>query len=159
LIHSGEAPDFELPALDGGREKLQDHLAAGPVLLVFFKTTCPTCQLTLPYLERLEQGRPADAPHVIAISQDDAATTREFRKRYGLSLATLLDPFSGVSTPYAVSNAYGLTHVPSLFLIAPDRRIVSAVAGFDRAELEKLAAGFGMRLFNPSDRVPVYQPG
>ena len=159
MIHSGEAPDFDLPALDGGRQKLTEQLAAGPVLLVFFKTTCPTCQLTLPFLDRLGRGRAADAPRVVAISQDDAATTRDFNKRYGISLPMLLDPFAGVSARYPASNAYGLTHVPSLFLIGQDRRIISSVTGFDRAEIAKLGARFGVEVFTAGDRVPVYQPG
>src|SRR5665213_2106524 len=97
------APDFELPDLSGEPWKLSYALKDGPVLLVFFKISCPTCQLTLPFLERF------DSPQVVAISQDDAGGTRGF----GTKLRTVLD------TPrtYPVSNAYGITHVPALFLV------------------------------------------
>lgn len=88
----GEAPQFELPSLEGGELSLKDLLAGGPVLLAFFKVSCPTCQLTFPFLERLHQGRSENAPRVIGISQDDAADTRNFNRRYGISFPMLLDP-------------------------------------------------------------------
>ena len=54
---SGPAPQFDLPGLAGDRTSLPDLLVSGPVLLAFFKVTCPTCQLTFPFLERLHRGR------------------------------------------------------------------------------------------------------
>lgn len=158
---SGNAPDFELAWLEGGRRQtLKDLLAGGPVLLAFYKVTCPTCQLTLPFLNRLEKGRAADAPRVVAISQDDAAATHAFNRRFGVELPTLLDPSGSAGTPrYPASNAYGITNVPSLFLVEPDGRISLSAMGFDRAEMERLGERFGVRLFTPSDRVPVFQPG
>jgi peroxiredoxin len=157
---SGEAPEFDLPALKGGRQSLRDLLAAGPVLLVFFKASCPTCQLTFPFLERLHQGRIAGAPQVVAISQDDATATRNFNLRYGISLPMLLDPMGdGGTARYPASNAYRITNVPTLFLIEPDGRISLSVVGFEKAEMEKLAARFGVTVFKATDRVPVFQPG
>jgi peroxiredoxin len=151
----GAAPEFELPSLVGALETLRGLLASGPVLLAFFKTSCPTCQLTLPFLNRLHQGRAADAPRIVAISQDDAATTQNFNRRYGISLPVLLDP----PGRYPVSNAFGITNVPSLFLIETDWRISQSFTGFDRAAMEEFGARFGVSLFTPADRVPVFQPG
>jgi peroxiredoxin len=157
---SGAAPEFELPSLHGARQSLRELVAGGPVLLAFFKVSCPTCQLTLPFLERLHQGRAADAPRVVAISQDDAAATEKFNQRYGISLPVLLDPAgSSGGVRYPVSNAYRITNVPSLFLIERDGEISLSVTGFDRAEMEKLGVRFGVRLFTSADRVPVFQPG
>ncbi len=157
---SGDAPDFELPSLDGGLQSLHGLRAAGPVLLAFFKVSCPTCQLTLPFLDRLQRGRgnapQGDAPQVVAISQDDATATQNFNRRFGISLPALLD---ASTARYPVSNAYRITNVPSLFLIESDGRISRSVAGFDKAEMEALALRFQVRLFTPSDRVPVFQPG
>ena len=47
-----QAPQFELPAMDGSKFSLQDALHRGPVLAVFFKNSCPVCQYALPYFER-----------------------------------------------------------------------------------------------------------
>ena len=89
---TGKAPEFDLPALAGGRQSLRDLLTAGPVLLAFFKVSCPTCQLTLPFLDRLRRGKAADAPQIMGISQDDAAATSNFNRRYRIGLPALLDP-------------------------------------------------------------------
>ena len=155
----GPAPHFDLPGLAGERCSLRDLLQSGPVLLVFFKVTCPTCQLTFPFLERLHRAAKPGAPRIISISQDDAAATRDFNNAFGVTFSTLLDPSAGGPGRYPASNAYRITNVPTLFLVEPDGNISQAVAGFDKAEMEKLAARFGVQLFAPSDRVPVFRPG
>lgn len=151
---SGEAPEFDLPALKGERKSLRDLLAAGPVLMVFFKVSCPTCQLTLPFLERLHRRKAAGAPQLVAISQDDAVATRNFTLRYEIGLPVLLDP-----PGYPASNAYGITNVPTLFFIEADRGISLSVAGFEKAVMERLGVRFGVEVFTAADRVPVFQPG
>jgi peroxiredoxin len=157
---SGEAPEFDLPALKGGRQSLRDLLAAGPVLLAFFKTSCPTCQLTFPFLERLHANSTADAPQVVAISQDDAAATRNFNLRFGISFPMLLDlPENAASARYPASNLYRITNVPTLFFIEPDGRISLSVSAFEKAVMEKLGVRFGVEIFKPTDRVPAFQPG
>ena len=45
-----KAPEFELKAMDGRRFILSDELAHGPVVLAFFKVSCPTCQYAFPFL-------------------------------------------------------------------------------------------------------------
>jgi peroxiredoxin len=155
----GKAPEFDLLSLAGESTNLQDLLASGPVLLAFYKTSCPTCQLTFPFLERLHRGKSADASRVVAISQDDRRTTSEFNRRYGISFTTLLDPHEPGGARYPASNAYGIANVPTLFLVEQDGQISQSVAGFEKAELERLARRFGVELFTAADRVPVFQPG
>lgn len=147
MVFVGEqAPAFRLGsfALEG---------LAAPVLLAFFKITCPTCQLTFPFLQRLvDRG----GPRTVGISQDDAAGTAEFNEAFGVRFETVSDP---AGEGYQVSNAYGLTHVPSLLLVEPDGRISWTCEGFSRPALEELAARFGVGLFEPTDRVPNFKPG
>ena len=71
------------------RSRLQDLIANGPVLLAFFKITCPVCQLTFPFLERLHT---AGTLPIYGISQNDAEDTREFNQHFGVTFPTLLDP-------------------------------------------------------------------
>src|ERR1019366_4317095 len=101
-----EAPDFELSDLAGHAWRLRAELARGPVLLAFFKISCPTCQLTFPFLQRMSDGAGPEAgsaaPQLVAISQDDATGTMQFRQRFRVAIRTLLDPAWG----FAVSNAY-----------------------------------------------------
>ena len=46
------APDFRLKSRDNKEFSLADALTRGPVLLVFFKVSCPTCQYAFPFYER-----------------------------------------------------------------------------------------------------------
>jgi len=141
------APDFEMPLADGGRRSLSELLEAGPVLLAFYKASCPTCQFTLPYLERLQGGR----FQVYAVSQNEAEVVHEFNAAFEVNLPTLIDP---AEDGYLASNAFGITHVPTMFLIEQDKSISWAWSGFHKAQLESLAERAGRRIFEAADRVP-----
>ena len=153
LSAAEQAPDFKLAAWHGPDVALSALWQDRPVLLAFFKVSCPTCQLTFPYLERIHRGR--QGPRLIAISQDNAVQTAAFQREFGISMATLLDAAPG----YAVSSAFGITSVPSLFLIDAGGRIVWSEAGFDRARLTELGREAGVETFAPGDRAPAFQPG
>ena len=56
LATGTKAPDFDLKTLDGKRFSLGEELASGPVVLAFFKVSCPTCQYAFPFLERLHKA-------------------------------------------------------------------------------------------------------
>ena len=89
LLEAGtRAPDFRLEMLPGGEITLAEILAGGPALLAFFKISCPICQLTFPFLERIHA---AAALRIFGISQNDAAETREFNREFGVTFPTLLD--------------------------------------------------------------------
>jgi peroxiredoxin len=164
-IKAGEAaPPFALSATDGKTRSLQGARAQGPLLAAFFKVSCPTCQYTFPFIERLcQQLRTAGAPDVQiwGIVQDDASSGLRFAKEYGVTFPILVD-----DEPYETSRAYGLNYVPTLFLIAPDGRVEITCDGFAKAELiaihKWLAAHFSVKLpslFRPADGVPEFKPG
>src|SRR3954453_19843847 len=129
------APDFSLPLLQGGKFSLQQALKQGPVLLAFFKSSCPVCQFSLPYVERLFQAYGNQNASVIAVSQDDAATTKVFAKEFRLTLPIALDD----TARYPVSNAYGLTNVPTLFLIASSGEIQVSSIRWSRSDIEQIS--------------------
>ena len=154
------APDFTLARLENGAARgsadLAKLLAGGPALLVFFKSTCPVCQMTLPFLERIHRGRTPGSLDVFGVSQDDAETTQEFAAEFGISFPMLLDT---EESGYPASNAYGIAHVPSLFLVDRDRRIVWSLEGFNRRELLAVASYAGMSPFLPGEKVPEWKAG
>jgi thiol-disulfide isomerase/thioredoxin len=82
------APDFALARLEKGDVQGTAHLgkllADGPVLLAFFKSTCPVCQMTLPFLERIHRGRAPGSLEIYGVSQDDQETTEEFAGEFGI---------------------------------------------------------------------------
>ncbi len=146
------APEFTLDSTNGEKLSLSEILASGPALLAFYKVTCPTCQLTLPFLDRL-QGGPF---RLFAISQDDADRVREFNDAFDTNLPTLIDK---ASDGYPVSNAFGITHVPSMFLVEPDRRVSWSWVGFQKRQLEELARRAGRSIFRPGEQVPESKSG
>jgi len=153
MLASGDrAPAFSLPDLNGSVHSLSEMLKRGSVLAVLYKVSCPVCQLTLPYIQRIARG----ALQIVSISQDDAPATTRFMSAYGLSMATLLD---SQKSGYAVSNAFGITHVPSLFLIEPDGAISFTGSGFSKSDLEALAARAGTPIFRPGENVPAWKAG
>ncbi len=152
MIAAGSlAPEFTLDRLGGGRLSLRQILEHGPALLAFYKISCPVCQLTLPFLNRIAAG---PLP-VIAISQDDENGTAKFQEKFQITLPTLLDR---EGEHYPASNAFGISHVPSLFLVEKDGRISLAVDGFSRRDLEALGARAGVDPFR-GENVPEWKPG
>jgi peroxiredoxin len=145
-----KAPAFELNSLSGGRHSLADLLAEGPVVLVFFKISCPTCQLALPFVDRLARG----GGRLVAISQDEAGGTRQFNASFGIQMETLLD-----GKGYPASNAYGIESVPTFFQITEDGQIEHSFTGFVKSELEALGRRFGIETFRKDENVPALKAG
>ena len=154
LVPAGEqAPEFELKELDGGKRSLREILKAGPALVAFYKIGCPVCQLTAPYLERLSAGQKLQ---IVGISQDDDSATEGFLKRFGVTFPTLLDQ---AGDGYPASNAYGVSSVPSLFLVEPDGRVSKSFSGFSKRDLEDVGARAGIAPFRPDENVPEWKAG
>ena len=128
------APDFALTTLEGKPFSLREALARGPVVAAFFKVSCPTCQYTLPFLERLYKAYGNKNVTLVGISQNDKRDTAAFAREYGVTFPLLLDD----TRSYPVSNAYGLTNVPTTFWIAPDGEIEMSSVGWVRSDFEQL---------------------
>jgi len=139
LTVGAKAPDFELRALDGRRFSLHEELVRGPVVLAFFKVSCPTCQYAFPFLERLHRayGHPAHWHKnvtMVGVSQNDPKDTAAFTKEFGVSFPVLLDAHG----KYFASNAYGLTNVPTVFWIAQDGEIEVSSVGWSKADFDEV---------------------
>ncbi|MGC1105151.1 MAG: TlpA disulfide reductase family protein [Candidatus Acidiferrales bacterium] len=155
------APAFTLSALNGQSYTLAHALKKGPVLTAFFKISCPVCQFTFPFLERLYETYAESPVTFWGISQDNAADTQGFLNEFGVKFPTLID-----ADGYKVSKQYGLTNVPSIFLIQPDGRVHTACIGFAKRDLETIAAEIASAsrkpvrpIFLPGEKVPDYRPG
>jgi peroxiredoxin len=162
IVAGNIAPGFSLKALDNKEYSLNTLLERGPVVAGFFKISCPVCQFTFPFLERLYKRYGGDGVAFLGISQDDARSTNKFAKEFGMTFPLLIDDESG----YPVSNAYGLTNVPTIFLIDTDATVKVSSLGFDKKDLEKIAAELAERknislapLFRPDEVVPANKPG
>jgi peroxiredoxin len=152
LGEGATAPAFRLRNMAGGETSLSELTAIGPVLLAFFKASCPTCQLAFPYLERLKDG---NLP-VVGISQDGINDTQEFVEEFHLSMPMLFDERKN---GYPASNAYGISTVPSLFQVEADGTISHAWNGWAKSDMRKLGERAGKEVIRQSDKVPEFKPG
>jgi peroxiredoxin len=161
LTSGTTAPGISLKDPDGKTASLADALKNGPALVAFFKVSCPTCQFTFPFLERLYEMYAGTDVTFLGISQDGPADTREFLQEFGTKFPVLID-----ERGYPASNEYGLTNVPTLFWVQPDGKIQITSVGFSKSDLERISAEAARvtgkqakPLFRPGEVVPDYKPG
>jgi len=162
LATGKKAPDISLKTLDGKPFSLNEALARGHVLLAFFKVSCPICQYAFPFLERLHKAYREKGYTLVGVSQNDAKETASFNKEFGVTFPVLLDD----TRTYPVSNAYGLTNVPTLFWIAPDGEIEISSVGWLKADIEDInrkMADAGKTapaaVFKPGEQVADFRAG
>ena len=155
------APQVNLSDTRGKKFSLNDALKRGPVVAAFFKISCPVCQFTFPYLERIYKAYPGASVTIVGVSQDEQNYTEDFAQEYGITFPLLLDPVES----YPVSNAYDLTNVPSIFFIA-DGEVKLSIVGWDKRDMESLdaavarASGVPIKpLFRPGEDVPASKAG
>lgn len=161
-MRAGEtAPNFELATTTGKRLSLPRALAGGPVLLAFFKISCPVCQYTFPFLERLHKQLGKQGVQIWGVVQDKAQDGARFASTYDVTFPILVD-----DSPYAVSRAYNLAHVPTLFLVKPDGGIEISSEGFSKADLLAIQTSLALSLsttppalFLSTESIPAYKPG
>ena len=162
LAVGAKAPDFTLKTLDGKLFSLGEELGRGPVVLVFFKVSCPTCQYALPFYERLHKAYRIKGISLVGVSQNDAKDTAAFMKEFGITFPVLLDD----THSYPVSNAYGLTNVPTIFWVAQDGEIEVSSVGWLKADFEEInrkmaEAGKSapVAMFRPGEEVRDFRAG
>ncbi len=127
--------------------------ATGPSLIAFFKITCPICQLTFPFLERIAA---AGTLPVYGISQNDADDTREFNDEFGITFPTLLDQ---EVDNFPASNGFGISSVPTIFLIERDGTVSRSIEGWQKKEIEWLGGQAGVSVIRATESVPVWKAG
>ena len=157
------APEIRLSSLDGAQFSLDQERKRGPVIAAFFKVNCPVCQLAFPYLQRIHRAYSEKGKFtLVGVSQDDAGDTKAFNREFGVTFPTLLDD----TRKYPASNAYGLTNVPSVFLISPEGDIELSSVGWSKQDMEelnrrvaKISGMAAVPLFKPGENVSDFKPG
>ncbi len=157
-----QAPQFELSAIDGSTFSLAEALARGPVLTIFFKISCPTCQYAFPFFQRIYKAYGNSSVTIVGISQNEKSDTAAFIKQYGITFPILLDD----TKSFPVSNAYDLTNVPTAFWISPEGTIEISSVGWARQEFEEIArkaafkvGGAPKPIFQPAEQVADFRAG
>ncbi len=131
LAPGSRAPALDLPlsAAGGERVAVPDARGTGPVLVVFFKESCPTCRFTLPFVERLHEQVKGHGGRILGVSQDDAEGALRIATELGLTFPIAVD-----GPGFPVSDAWRLVWVPTLYLVDPAGVVLRGRAGFDRAD-------------------------
>ena len=157
LAPGSPAPSTAFVRPSGARVTTAQLLAEAhglPLLLAFFKTSCPTCKLAWPYLQRLHEAYGGTGVRVVGVSQNEAEESRRFFEEFGRARFDLvMDPEPG----FAASNAFQVEAVPHLALISPAGSFEDVFSGWSKAKMEglgaRLAAGRSLA------RIPVVPPG
>lgn len=134
LPSGAQAPDFTLSSTDGRLFSLREMQQKGPVIVVFFKISCPVCQYALPFLERIYKAQGNKNVTIVGVSQNDKRETEQFMKEYGVTFPVLLDD----TKTFPVSNAYGITNVPTTFLIGRDGQIEVSSVSWAKQEVDEI---------------------
>jgi peroxiredoxin len=128
------APHFTLLGIDGKEYSLPANADGKPTLLVFFKTTCGTCDVAFPYINRLRDTYP-DGWNLWAVAQDPAATASKYARAHGIDYPVLID-----APRYEVSRLYDPPATPTLFLADARGRMIYSTHGFSKDDLNELAS-------------------
>lgn len=104
--------------------------APGITLLCFLKEDCPTCQLTLPVLERVH-AELGDSASIWAIGQDPDGNAK-LLSEHGLTMPLLDD------SELKVSFDYDIEIVPTVVLADAEARELTRFEGFDRDDWRSL---------------------
>ena len=163
LITGKLAPDFTLPTLDGKQTSLHHLLKQGPVVLAFFKVSCPVCQYAFPMYERVAQAHKNGGAAFLGVCQNGASDAKAFAREYGVTFPIAIDYDAN---HYAVSNAYGLTNVPTLFYVDKDGEIEVSSVGWSKPDVDEVNAKLAAlrqqkppTLWRSGEDVPAFRAG
>lgn len=131
------APAIELPTLDGGTFKLEDHRGT-PVVLSFWASWCGPCRLELPALSKMQAER-SDVK-IFAVNVDPEKGPAEgFLRKVDVELPIVWDNKS------EIMGYFNVMSMPTMFVIDGDGTIKWRKSGFSRErglkELEDVLAG------------------
>ena len=167
-----QAPDFELQWISGDAEgkdseevselrSLRSLVKDGPALLVFVKEGCPTCEYSLPLVDRIRRNYPKLGVSIVAIAQESMFTGLKMAEDWEIQMPILLD-----QNPYTVSEEYGIRFVPTFFYVGEDGRIRDIIESFAREELKainekiaRLSSLDPIPFFSAEEDVPPFRPG
>ncbi len=118
------APGFSLSTLEGSNFNLSD-LRGQYILLNFWATWCGPCKIEMPSLNYLHDKFKGKSLKVIGISNDmfGARVVEPYVKANKITFPILLDP------QMDISKDYGITSLPTTFLIDPKGIIVGILHG------------------------------
>ena len=108
-LAGSRAAAFALRSLEGEQVALND-VRGKPIVLDFWATWCPPCRAELPLIEKLRaefNGKVA----FYGVNDEESGTVKNFVKKNGYELTTLMD------SKRQVHRQYGVSAIPTLLVI------------------------------------------
>ncbi|MBQ3630025.1 MAG: alpha/beta fold hydrolase [Prevotella sp.] len=127
-----EAPDFKLKTLEGKSFKLSS-LRGRYVVLDCWASWCPDCRKDIPNVLRMYEKFHQQGVEFVGLSFDtDREKWQQAVEQYGLCYTQVSELLRMKDSPLA--QAYGVRWIPSMYLIAPDGKVVLGTVLSDKLE-------------------------
>lgn len=135
LAIGAPAPDFDLPGVDGKQHTLAEYAGAEVLAVVFLCNHCPSSQGAESRVKNLIQENAGRSFELIAISPNDPKSVRLNELGYSIYGDTLEEmklhaakyrfnfPYLYDGETQSVSQAFGVTATPHLFLFDKERKL------------------------------------
>ena len=118
-----QAPDFTVEDIEGKTHKLADYLGRD-VLIVFWATWCPACNMEIPHLIELRKMLGEDKLVVLAISNESPERLKQFAASKNINYAVASIDISLLPAPFI-----GVASIPTTFIVDRNGKIKLAVEG------------------------------
>jgi peroxiredoxin len=118
-----EAPDFTVEDIEGKTHKLSDYRGRN-VMVVFWATWCPACNLEIPHLIELRKTLADDKLGILAISNEQPERLKNFAESKGINYTVASLEGKMLPEPFA-----SVKLIPTTFFIGPDGKIKLAAVG------------------------------
>lgn len=127
-----EAPQFDLPGLDGKNHSLGSLIGAKPLLIFFIEKNCPCCLGAKSYFEQMHKLY-KDVANSVGIINAEATEADKWRTATKAEFLILMDPSLGVIKKFKADRGAYVT------LVGKDGKILKQYAGYDEAMLQELS--------------------